>query len=360
MRGACGAVAFVAAVLAMATTARADAPTQWSVHGFADFYYGVDSNDASANRRPDFLYNHTRTDAPQLNLGLLQVAASARQLRGNLGLMVGSYGEENLALEPDWAKHVFEANVGLALSAAQEAWLDVGILPSHLGFESALSSRNATLTRSLAAENSPYYLTGARVSGRAGPRWTLAALLVTGWQRTAPVDGNSLPGVGTQVAYAASDALSFNWSTFIGTDDPDDARRMRYFNNVYALYAPSRTLDFTLGLDVGLQQAAPDADDYDIWFTPQLVARYRLGGPWTVAARVEYYHDPRGVIVSAASGSGTHTWGLSCNLDRRFGDHVLARVEARHLQDPARNFARGEQGFSDRSTSLLASLAVEF
>jgi hypothetical protein len=232
---------------------------------FADFYLGRDTGPRTSGRRPSFLYNHTETNEPQLNLGLMRFEARAPGRRASLGLMAGSYARENLAHEPAWARHLFEANAGLALDASGSMWLDAGVLPSHIVFESAISSQNPTLTRSLAAENSPYYLTGARFSWDVDERMKLAALVVTGWQRIRPLQGNSLPGFGTQVTVSPSRTLTLNWSTFVGTDDPDSSRRLRYFNNVYAQVASSASVALTLGLDVGLQQRTPGLNQHDLW-----------------------------------------------------------------------------------------------
>jgi hypothetical protein len=51
----------------------------------------------------------------------------------------------------------------MKLSKKQNLWLDAGIMPSHIGFESAVSADCWTLTRSLLAENSPYYETGIKL-----------------------------------------------------------------------------------------------------------------------------------------------------------------------------------------------------
>jgi hypothetical protein len=48
----------------------------------------------------------------------------------------------------------------------------------------------------------------------------IAGLIVNGWQRIQRLQGNSLPSFGTQINYSPTEKITFNWSTFIGTDDP--------------------------------------------------------------------------------------------------------------------------------------------
>ena len=77
--------------------------------------------------------------------------------------MTGNYARYNLSGEPDWAKYIYEANVGFRLSKKQNIWIDAGIMPSHIGFESAISADCWTLTRNILAENSPYYESGVKL-----------------------------------------------------------------------------------------------------------------------------------------------------------------------------------------------------
>lgn len=164
--------------------------------------------------------------------------------------------------------------------------MDAGIFPSHIGFESAVSADNPTLTSSLLAENSPYYLAGAKLSWAPSGKWELAALVLNGWQRIQRVPDSSLPSLGTQVTYSPSPATTLHWSTFIGTDDPDPTRRMRYFNNLYGQFQLSPKVSLITGFDVGVQQQAKWSPDLDLWLSPVAIGR--------LACRGEYYQDKRG------------------------------------------------------------------
>ena len=85
-------------------------------------------------------------------------------MRANLALMAGTYAQDNLSAEQDALKLINEANVGFKISKTKNIWIDAGIMPSHIGWESAIGKDNMNLTRSLAAENSPYFETGAKIS----------------------------------------------------------------------------------------------------------------------------------------------------------------------------------------------------
>jgi hypothetical protein len=304
--------------------------------GFLDVFYVYDFNRPPGDFRQEFLFNHNRHNEFNLNLGLLGLSLDHTKYRAKFTLQTGTYANDNYAAEPGVLKNIFEAWAGVSLNRENTLWLDAGVLPSHIGFESAISMDNYTLTRSLSAENSPYFLTGARVSYSPDVRWQFAGLVVNGWQVIQRVSGNSLPSFGTQVVYTPSEALTLNWSTFIGTDDPDQTRRMRYFSNLFGQIRITKRVGLLAGFDLGVQQKDKGSSDYDLWLTPTVIGQFLLDSRWKAALRLEYYSDPGGVIIPTENPEGFRTTGISWNLDYNPAPQVACRMEARWLgsQDP--------------------------
>ncbi len=329
------------------------------ITGFTDIYYAYDFNTPETTFRQPFLFNHNRHNEFNLNLGMIKIAAVHAKYRSNFALHTGTYVQDNYSAEPGVLKNIFEANVGLSLIPSGKLWLDAGILPSHIGFESAVSLDNSTLTRSLLAENSPYFMTGAKLTYTPRPDWELAAIVNNGWQRIQRVSGNSLPGFGTQIVYKPSTNATFNWSTFAGTDDPDSTRRMRYFSNVYGIIQVSEKLEIIGGFDVGFQESAITTDSYDNWLSPVLIARYRFKENFAAAIRLEHYQDPGGVIVGFPEGVMLKTNGYSLNLDYNPTPDIACRLEGRWLSASDNSFPRESTSVSDNFT-LVGSIAVRF
>jgi murein tripeptide amidase MpaA len=140
-----------------------DSLKKLTMSGYGELYYSYDFSNPQNHEKENFLYNHKRHN--EVNVNLLYVKASylENNYRANLGFMAGNYAQYNLATEPDWAQFIYEANIGWKVSKKQNIWLDAGIMPSHIGFESAVSADCWTLTRSLLAENSPYYESGIKL-----------------------------------------------------------------------------------------------------------------------------------------------------------------------------------------------------
>jgi hypothetical protein len=88
----------------------------------------------------------------------------------------------------------------------------------------------------LAAESSSYFLTGAKLTYSTTEKQELTALVSNGWQRIQRLEGNSQPAIGTQVNYQLNDRINLNWSAFIGSEYPEELRRMRYFNKFYGMF----------------------------------------------------------------------------------------------------------------------------
>jgi hypothetical protein len=331
----------------------------YSITGFVDAFYVYDFNKPDGDFRQAFLYNHNRHNEFNLNLGLLGFHLEHPRYRAHLSLQAGTYATDNYAAEPGVLKHIFEAWAGFALDKKSSLWLDAGILPSHIGFESAVSVENWTLTRSLSAENSPYFLTGARLSYIFDSQWQFAGLVVNGWQRIQKVSGNSLLSFGTQVLYTPSEHFQVNWSTFAGTDDPDAQRRMRYFSNLFGRFQITKKFGIITGFDMGIQQEGKGSSTYNLWLTPTIIGQYNMHRSWRTAVRVEYYQDPDGVIIPTNVADGFRTLGVSLNMDYVPVPGVTGRVEARWIRGREPLF-RAEGGMKDQDFFIGASLAVEF
>lgn len=327
--------------------------------GFADVFYVYDFNQPQGTERQPFLFNHNRHNEFNLNLGLMQLKVDHGKYRANFALQTGTYANDNYAAEPGLLKNIFEANVGISLNSENNLWLDAGVLPSHIGFENAISMDNMTLTRSLLAENSPYFLTGAKLTYNPNEKWELAGLVVNGWQRIQRLKGNSLLSFGTQVNYIPTENLSFNWSTFIGTDDPDATRRMRYFNNLYGQFQVSDKFELIAGFDLGAQQEARESSAYEFWLSPVLIGQLTLNEQWKTAFRAEYYQDEEGVIIPTNSLNGFKTSGLSLNLNYSPAKSIVCRVESRLLNSEDSIFETGS-GSSQTNFFVAASIAIKF
>ncbi len=354
-------------LLLLKVPARAQDPSQpektgpqVSFSAVADVFYSYDFNRPATGIRQPFVYNHNRHNEFNLNLGLLRAAVAHEKYRAAIGLQGGTYAQDNYAAEQPLLRPIYEAYAGISLNPKNSLWLDAGIFGSHIGFESAVTSENWTPTRSLLAENSPYFLSGVKLTYQPTAEWLISAVVTNGWQHIQRLPGNTLLSFGTQVQYVKEERFILNWSTFVGTDDPDSTRRMRYFNNVYGQFKLSPRLGLIAGFDLGLQQSSKGSSEYVSWLSPVLIARYLLNDRWATAVRAEYYADPSGLIVPLLNAHDFATSGFSANLDYQPAEAVMWRLEGRWFHSPDKIFETETGQFSKNNFFITSTLTVSF
>ncbi len=341
--------------------------TGFTFGAFVDVYYLYDFSAPSDHERAPFIYSHSRHNEIAVNNAVVSAAYTSDRVRANVALHTGTYVQRNYAAErlngSELLGMIYQANVGVRL--AKGLWLDAGIMPSHIGYESALSIDNPTLTRSLMAENTPYYEAGAKLGWEVNDKLSVAGLVLNGWQRIVETDASK--AVGTQVQYKARKSVLLNWSTFAGKEGGN-----RYFSNVYGALDFTDAVTLVVAFDVGWQQVTSPAGNksYHQWFNPNLMVRYHPVEKWALAGRLEYYHDPRNLIIPATDPgnnnliTGFQTWSPSVNLDYWPAKKVALRLEGRlfHSRQPV--FVRSDNPNGPAATrnngTVATSLAFKF
>jgi hypothetical protein len=147
---------------------------------FAEGYSSLLPNQPVDNKRPAFYYSYAKANRAGVNLALAMMLYSSKRFRTNLGVMAGDYPKANLAAEQPWARNIYELNAGFKPLQNHELWIDTGVLPSHIGLESAIGKDNTAVTRSILADDSPYYETGVRMSYKPNNQWYAAIFTLTG------------------------------------------------------------------------------------------------------------------------------------------------------------------------------------
>lgn len=353
-------ILFGTAILMSMQLMAQDSTGSLTISGYAEAYYQYDFNKPSDNNRPGFIYSHNRHNEFNLNLGFIKANYTAARVRANLALAAGTYMNANYAAEPGVLKNIYEANAGVKLSKNKNLWLDAGIMPSHIGFESAVSKDCWNMTRSILADNSPYFEAGAKITYTShNGKWLVSGMALNGWQRITRVNGNSLMSWGTQIQYKPSDKFLLNYSTFIGTDKPDSARLSRLFHNIYGIFNVTDKFGITAGFDIGTEEKFPGSDDKNTCYSPVLILKYTFHNKWAIAVRGEYYSDEDGVVIATGTLNGFKTTGFSLNIDYSPMKNFVVRLEARNLSSKDEIFIK-PSGITNNNTFITSSIAVSF
>lgn len=332
-----------------------------TISGYAETYFQYDANNPDNNSRPGFIYSHNRNNEVSLNLAFIKANYDTGMVRANLALAAGSYMNANYSAEPGVLKNIYEANVGVKISKSNNLWVTAGILPSHIGYESAVGADCFTLTRSIMAENSPYFEAGSKITYISpSGKWELAGLYLNGWQRIQRVDGNTTPAFGHQIVYRPTSKISFNSSSFIGNDKADDVRQKRYFHDFYGQFELTSKVKLIAGFDMGWEQDAPQSDTYNKWYGASVMAQLMATDKLNFAVRGEYYQDKKGVIIATGTPNGFETYGVSLNADYRITPNLLWRTEVKNYSSEEAVFSKNNAETADNSFSVVTSLAIKF
>jgi len=312
---------------------------------YGELYYSYDFSNPQNHEKSNFLYNHKRHNELNSNLILVKANYLDKNYRANIGLMAGNYPQYNLSAEPTWAQFIYEANIGVKISKKENIWLDAGVMPSHIGFESAISADCWTLTRSLLAENSPYYETGIKLSYISkNEKLNISALYLNGWQKISKPDYIQKPSFGTQITYKPSAKIVINYSTFIGSDKADSINSVRNFHNFYMQYELTNKFGIIAGFDIGMDKF--NRNTYGTWYSPVLIIRHSLNKKTRIALRGEYYNDPKQIIISTGTINGFQTYGLSSNIDFDLNDKIRFRVEGKMFHSKDKIFTNDNNNYS--------------
>lgn len=332
---------------------------QNEISGYVETYYTRELNQPPSGNRPSFAYAHGRANEVNINLAFLKMARTDSNFRANLALATGTYQNANYAAENGVLRNILEANVGILLSKKHEIWLDAGVMPSHIGFESALGKDCDNFSRSIMADNSPYFETGVKISKNLNKNWSLAGLVLNGWQRISLAAGSSKPSFGTQITFK-NEKLTVNSSSFLGSDRPDSARLKRFFHNFYLIFKPNSTVSTTFAYDIGFQQQQIGKNDFDRWQSVVGSIRFspaRARGHHFVL-RGEYFEDKKLVIVNSANPD-FRVSGLTIGWDYDVSANALLRFEVKNLSNPTPIF-ESKNGLKTNNTAISTAIAISF
>jgi Putative beta-barrel porin-2, OmpL-like. bbp2 len=337
---------------------RTDTTTHVSVHGLVDTYYAFDFG-RPADRERRFTTQPVRHNEANVNLAWLGVSAERERVRARVALQTGTSVQANYAGEPrkgntsgpEVARFLQEGVVGVRL--ASTLWVDAGVYLSYIGLESWSSSDNPTYTRSLVADYSPYYLSGAKLTWQPSKRVSAQLHAMNGWQNIS--ENNDSKAVGGRIDFTVSPALTLSYANFFGNEQPDGSQSsLRSFNQVMAKGTLPTTTEWQMQLDVG-SEARSD------WYGVVAIARQPVTPRVAVVGRLERFSDPDQRIVSTGSSVGFVANGASIGIDVQVDRGVRWRSEFRGTRASEAVYPVAASRSLQRGNSLLVtSLSLAF
>ncbi len=156
------------------------------LHGLVDVYASWNPNRPfdHANFEPGTGTTAANANELGLNLAALDVSLDANPVGFHVVAVAGTGTDVVHAAElhPDTWRPIYQASVSYRLDAGRGVLFELGIQPSHIGYEGFFSKDNWSYTRGWMGEFSPYYQTGLKVATSFDDRWSGQLWLLNGWQ----------------------------------------------------------------------------------------------------------------------------------------------------------------------------------
>lgn len=326
-----------------------------TVEGYLDVYYAYNFNRPASHVQP-YLVSMNRHNEMNINLAFVDLKYSSSRVRARIAPGFGTYMNTNYSNENGTLQNLVEANVGYRVSKHRNIWIDVGVLGSPYTNESAISKDHLVYTRSLAAENVPYYLSGAKLSVPLTPSLNLYLYAVNGWQQI--TDQNNSKSFGTQLEWRPGEHTLLNWNTFLGNERSaiDSVNGLRSFSDVFMIYQKNKW-SLTSCLYAGRQATGKQPR---FWWQANVIAKYQVTPQLSLAGRLEYFQDDDGVVVVPQEHARQfRTFGSSIGVNINPEKNILFRGELRQFFSTEDVFQRN--GYAVRtSTTITFSGCVWF
>ena len=314
--------------------------------GAVNAYYSYSILEPPANVRA-YSTQPARNGTIAIDLAMLAAQWQTDRVDLRFAVQAGTWVDANYVLDDEGWKYVREANVQVNLDSV--FFVTAGILPSNIGHESSVNAENMLLSRSLNADATPYYMTGAGAIYVPSSSWRFAVYAVNGWQLI--VDNNSQLSFASVAEWMPSNATTVSLRSYIGNDDSVGAARLRIHNNAWIDHRFGSTLRAVLMGDVSLLKNRT-TDEFDVAWYGGLKGAWQFTDLFRLGGRVEIMSDPKNALFRL--GPPVEIVGFSAGLDVIPADNLLVRLEVRSL-NAAQAIFPSDDGLQSRD--LFGTLA---
>jgi hypothetical protein len=208
---------------------------------------------------------------------------------------------------------------------------------------------------------------GADASYSFDERDSAAVYAINGYSHLS--QANDEPSYGVQATRKQTPELTLKETLFYGPDQKETAVEFwRLFSDSIAEWKPTDRVSTWVEYQAGGERVAEQAGEpRDFWMGGAAAARWNVSGPWSVAARPEFYWDRNGRMT----GSEQLIEGFTSTLEYKASDRgqgAVVRLEYRYdlSTGPGGGFfaggdsAPGTPGLRPSHNQLIAALIWTF
>jgi Putative beta-barrel porin-2, OmpL-like. bbp2 len=295
------------------------------VVGFVDAYYSYRFQPSSG----DIQLRNFDTKHNQFSFNLAELALERRPTtQGRLGFRmdfnVGPATDMVHAAEPGGPgqfRNLQQGYVSYLAPLGRGLQIDVGKMVTPLGAEVIETKDNWNYSRSLLfALAIPYYHMGARLTYGFSDKFTIAGLIVNGWNNV--TENNDRKSFGVQATFKPTGKLSIVQGYMAGPEQTDDDEDVRQVSDTIVSYAANEWLSLMANYDIGRDRVdgAPVR-----WQGAAVYARMTATSRWAISPRLEWYEDRDGFTT----GVPQTLHGVTLTSEFNVENQLFTRVEFR-------------------------------
>ncbi len=310
-----------------------------------DWHYGayVDVGYVGNFNFPDnHLWRHRATaahhDELSPNMGLAYVrkdAITSSRWGMELGFQGGRDSEEFAFLVgerrvegSDVLRHLHRANVSYLAPVGKGLTITAGLFNSLMGYESLYAKDNANYTRSWIADNTPYMMFGVNAQYTVSDALTVTAFVVNSYYHLA--HPNDHPSYGGRWIWKATPRFTLMQTLYAGPDQTDTSMEFWRLYGNQILEWKGDDVTIAASLDVGTERIASQPGNPRAFVMGgNLVVRWHVAGPWSVALRPEFYWDRNGRWTGAEQFVKAITSTVEYQVPYKW-TNTIVRVEHRY------------------------------
>lgn len=320
-----------------------------SISGWMDTYYAQstygDWNQPTITPVIPGLVSNSYYGLVDINLAYVDFRYATDRLKIRLVPAFGSYMDKNYSGN-NTLNNLMEGSLGFKLWKKKEVWIEAGLIGSPFTNENPVSRDHIMYTRSLAAEYSPYYLTGAKISSPLHKRVKGSLYILNGWQNIYK-QPNFPPAFVSQIEFTLNNNNLLNWNVYFQNRITDT----RLFSDIYWIGTHGKwkfTSCFYAGNDETKAPlptpSTPLFQRNGFWCNANFAASYDIASNTNLSARVEYFQDLHNNINGKVLGT-------AIGINRKLFNQLYWRTECKWWQS-ANHFTGRKVDIFNAITSL--------
>lgn len=243
----------------------------------------------------------------------------------------------------DVLRHVHRANASYLAPLGNGLTITAGLFNSLMGYESLYARDNTNYTRSWIADNTPYMMFGVNAAYPVNDRLTVTAFVINRYYHLAYTVAQ--PSYGGKWSYALTPRLTAMQTLYWGPDQTDASLEFWRLYGNHILEWKGDEVTVAASYDVGTENIADQPGSPRAFVMGgNVMVKWHVAGPWSVALRPEFYWDRNGRWTGAEQFVKAITSTIEYKLPYRWTNTML-RVEHRYDESTGVGggfFRRGE------------------